>query len=301
MPNTLEKTRQSLHRHFKLSTIAQLVAFSLIASGVVHLGLIWIQSAAWDGPVSLRKPALFGISAGLTVWSLAWVATKIRERSFSTLILNFTSVLLFLEVGLITLQYWRGVPSHFNRTSVFNANIESTMLGLILIAALGVLWFTIQTFWLKPVDAAYSIAIRGGMWLLTISCAIGVIVTVIGEYNLSNGASVERYGDAGVLKYPHGAAIHALQLLPIVAFLTSKIGVPRPAFSVLSVLISQGLLVVQAVWQTANGLGRLDLDLVGGALLISSLVFLLAPIAMLIFRLAWLAKSPSFFSQPTES
>ncbi len=46
------------------------VAVLLCASGLVHLGLWMAAGQEWEGPISLRKPALFGISSGLTLWSL---------------------------------------------------------------------------------------------------------------------------------------------------------------------------------------------------------------------------------------
>ena len=45
---------------------------------------------------------------------------------------------LLLEVGLITVQQWRGVRSHFNRTTTFDASIEVIMLGLILLVTAGI-------------------------------------------------------------------------------------------------------------------------------------------------------------------
>lgn len=38
----------------------------LLGSGVFHLVWMVLTGADWNGPLSLRKPGLFGVSAGLT-------------------------------------------------------------------------------------------------------------------------------------------------------------------------------------------------------------------------------------------
>ena len=58
---------------FRLSI---LIGTALIASGLFHLALLWVTGAVWSGPLSLRKPGLFGVSAGVTAWSIAWVLTQ---------------------------------------------------------------------------------------------------------------------------------------------------------------------------------------------------------------------------------
>ena len=103
----------------------------LIASGSVHLAVYAILGTTWHGPLSLRKPALFGISGGLTVWSLAWLMTQLQPRRLDRFLANALATGLFVEVALITVQYWRGVASHFNRATNIDTAIEFTMLGLI--------------------------------------------------------------------------------------------------------------------------------------------------------------------------
>ncbi len=110
------------------------IAAVLLASGLLHL-VLWLGSGqAWEGSVSLRKPALFGISGGLTVWSLAWVIANLPARRHDAWLTRALSWALLVEVSLITLQYWRGVASHFNHTTTLDGIIERTMLVLILLA-----------------------------------------------------------------------------------------------------------------------------------------------------------------------
>ena len=50
-----------------------LVGAILVASGLFHIGVVIATDGSLDGPVSWRKPIVFGLSAGVTHFSLAWV------------------------------------------------------------------------------------------------------------------------------------------------------------------------------------------------------------------------------------
>ena len=239
----------------------------LIASGSVHLVVFAILGTTWNGPLSLRKPALFGISGGLTVWSLAWLMTKLRPRGFDRSLANALATGLFVEVTLITIQYWRGVASHFNRATNIDATIEFTMLGLILLVSCGIVFLTLRTMRLRNIDPAMAMAIRGGMWLLALSCGLGIATSILGEISISAGRAYELWGRAGVLKFPHGVALHAIQLLPAIAWMTRMLHLRHSVRIVQSAFISQVLFLVYAVWQTSQGRDRFDWDAIGGTIL----------------------------------
>lgn len=265
------------------------IAAALIVSGLFHLAWLVLTGADWNGPLSLRKPGLFGVSAGLTAWSIAWVMNKLHPHRLDRLIACAMAGGLLLEVGLITVQQWRGVPSHFNHTTTFDATIEAIMLGLILLVTAGIVWLTLRSFRLPPMDISFAIALRGGLWLLTLSCGLGIMATILGELNLAVGKLPEVWGPAGVIKYPHGAALHAIQTLPILSWLLLKLRVSKPAWLVLATLWSQVLFLVHAFWQTMFGRARFDFDWVGGAIFIAAGLLLLLPITALLKALFSLA------------
>lgn len=253
----------------------------LLGSGILHLVWMAFTGADWDGPLSLRKPALFGVSAGLTVWSIAWVLTKLHPHRLDPWIACAMAGGLLLEVGLITLQQWRGVASHFNRSTTFDASIEAIMLGLILLVTTGIIWLTLRSLGLPPMDGSTAIALRGGLWLLTLSCGLGMMITILGELNLAAGKLPEVWGPAGVLKYPHGAALHAIQTLPILAWLLHVLRVSNAAWLVHAALWSQVLFLAHAFWQTIHGRARLDFDEIGGMIFLVSCLLILVPLAAL--------------------
>ena len=235
----------------------------LILSGIFHLTWLWVTGAAWEGALSPRKPGLFGVSAGVTVWSIAWVLTKMKAWRHDRGLASLFAASLFVEVALITLQYWRGVPSHFNRATPLDAMIESVMFLLIVFATLCIASLCWRSNCLPSMDPSLKLAIRAGLWLLLISCGLGFAATVAGEMNLARGAPPEVWGHAGVLKYPHGAALHAIQVLPLLARFLPQLR-SRQAVSLLRGAVgSQVLFLVHALWQTANGRSRFDLDVAG--------------------------------------
>lgn len=258
------------------------IGTALIVSGIVHLTLLWITGDDWSGPLSLRKPGLFGISAGVTVWSMAWVLTQFEPRDHDHRVVNFLSGGLLLEVGLITLQRWRRVPSHFNRATVLDATIESIMMGLIVLVTAGIGWLCWRSRHLQPMPEARAIAIRAGLWLLLVSCGLGLLVTLAGEANLANNRPPEIWGRAGVLKYPHGAALHAIQTLPLLSILLQRFRVPNPAWLMRLAVIAQVLFLAHALWQTFHGRARLDLDATSFSALAAAGALLLLPIAAIL-------------------
>src|SRR5262249_37349619 len=74
-----------------------------------------VVGGAWQGPVSFRKPAIFGLSFGLTTITLAWITGRLRIVGRTRwLLLGPLAVAEATEVGWACVQRWRGVASHFN-------------------------------------------------------------------------------------------------------------------------------------------------------------------------------------------
>ena len=58
--------------------VGYLVGVLLVLSGLVHLGILVISGGSWAGPLSLRKPATFGISFGLTLIMIGGIVLTAR-------------------------------------------------------------------------------------------------------------------------------------------------------------------------------------------------------------------------------
>ncbi len=254
------------------------VAVLLCASGLVHLGLWMAAGQEWEGPISLRKPALFGISSGLTLWSLGWVLSCIPSHTWERLAGRFVALALLGEVGLITMQYWRGVPSHFNHATSMDRWIEAVMLMLILLVTLWIAWLSLRAQRSLTQPPAMARATRAGMWLLLLSCGLGIMTTVLGQWNLNHGKPYEVWGQAGVLKFPHGIALHAIQLLPLCAWLLQWLRVSSAERVIQGLIAAQWFLVLYALKQTLQGRSRVDMDAWSLLLLVAAVAWIVWPL-----------------------
>lgn len=268
-----------------------LIGAMLTTSGIFPLTLLWVLGADWSGPLSLRKPGLFGVSAGVTVWSIAWVLTQFEPRRYDLRMASLMSGGLLLEVGLITLQQWRGVSSHFNRATTLDTTIESVMLGLILLVTAGIAWLCWRSRRLLPMVESRVIAIRVGLWLLLVSCGLGLLVTLVSEVNLANGRVPEVWGQAGVLKYPHGAALHAIQTLPLLSILLQKCRAAHSVGLIRSAVTAHVLFLAHAIWQTFHGRAQMELDMTSFAALAMAGLLILLPIVAVVRGAAVVARA----------
>lgn len=91
------------------------LAAVLVISGVVHAAILVATGGSWDGPLSFRKPASFGVSFGLTLATITWVLGRLPRRAPAGILVPFALACL-AEVVVITVQAWRGLPSHFGVT-----------------------------------------------------------------------------------------------------------------------------------------------------------------------------------------
>jgi hypothetical protein len=132
-----------------------------------------------------------------------------------------------------------------------------------------------------PLAADMLLAARAGLVLLVVSCLLGIWVNVLGELRQAAGLEPERFGAAGVPKFPHGAVIHALQWLPLFAWAARMAGccervrLRMVAFATLGTL----LVGIYAVVQTMLGRSRWDATPASLPLLVSGLVLLAVPAA----------------------
>lgn len=233
----------------------------LLLSGLAHL-LIWsIAGGSWEGGVSFRKPILFGFSAGLTAGSLAWLWGKLKARSGDQWLIRLLAAALLLEVGLITLQFWRGVPSHYNLTTSLDTAITYAIHGLIVIVTVLTGDLSIRSLGsLRGVTSDMVWAVRLGMGFLCLSCVLGFWLAAHGDAQLARGLPPGQVGAHGVGKFPHGATLHAIQLLPLIAWVGKRLGASEPTRrrAVILAGAANAAFLAYAVHQTLTGRPRFD-------------------------------------------
>jgi hypothetical protein len=259
------------------------VGSMLVASGLVH-AVIWaVTGGPWEGPVTWRKPILFGISGGLTSLSVAWAWAQLPQRRGDAWLAAATAWALLVEVALIDLQAWRGVASHFNRATPFDSWLYDAMGGLILFVTLIAIDLMVRFFTQRTALAPdMLLAARAGLALLVWSCLLGVWVSVYGDLQVAAGRPPEVYGARGVPKFPHGAVIHALQWLPLLAWAAGRAGLAAETRYRLVAMATVGttLLAIYALVQTLLGRSRFDTTPATAALLAAGAVCLALPVAI---------------------
>ena len=237
------------------------IGIVLLASGLAHL-LVWAMlGGPWEGPVTWRKPILFGISGGLTCLSLGWAWAQLPWRRGDAWLAAATAWALLVEVGLIDLQRWRGVASHFNRQTSLDSFLFDAMGALILFVTLVIVDLTIRFLRQRTtLPADMLLAGQSGLVFLAISCLLGIWISAYGDLRSAVGLPPETYGAAGVAKFPHGMAMHAIQWLPLVAWAARRAGLAEPRRSRLVACSTFGtaLVLAYALVQTLAGRSRFD-------------------------------------------
>ena len=231
----------------------------LVASGLAHVGVWVVLGGPWEGPVTWRKPILFGISGGLTSISLGWAWSKLPRRRGDEWLARLTAWALVIEVALIDLQRWRGVASHFNRQTQLDSWLYDVMGGLILFVTIVIIDLTVRWCRGRPAVAAdMLLAGRSGLVLLAVSCLLGIWASVHGDMQMAAGRPPGVFGAAGVVKFPHGVVIHAIQGLPFIAWAARRGGLGERARTLLvaAAAAASVLLLSYALAQTLAGRPR---------------------------------------------
>lgn len=197
------------------------VGVLLIVSGLFHLLVFAVDGGPWTGPVSWRKPVTFGLSFGLTLIATAWVTSYLRmsARTRAVLLVLFAADCV-LEVGGITLQAWRGVPSHLNMESALNSTVSMALAvgGGLLVVLLSA--FAVISFRRRPQGpAGMPLALRAGFAILLVGLASGAAMIARGVTLTKTGHQADAYASTAFLKPLHGVSLHAVLVLPALAWL----------------------------------------------------------------------------------
>ncbi|PRY42815.1 hypothetical protein [Umezawaea tangerina] len=187
----------------------------LFTSGLFHLLVFAVDGGPWEGPVSWRKPVTFGLSFGLTLVTVVWVGTLIRVRPFVVALFTAASV---YEVAGITVQAWRGVPSHFNFETPFDTAITAGLAlggGVIIFV---VVWFLVTALRARHLTPSMRVAVKVGASVFLAAMVFGAVMIARGTILSRTGHVAEAYGSAGFLKPAHGVAMHGVLVLPLLAW-----------------------------------------------------------------------------------
>ncbi len=224
---TLTRMTSSLRRSWdegiRVERVAFVVGGLLVVSGLVHLVVLVVSGGTWTGPLSLRKPTTFGLSFGLTLATMAWVTHFIQLSTRGrNLLLGAFTVTCVVETALVSMQAWRGVPSHFNFETGFDSSVSTVLAAGGFAIAITVTGMTLAAFRsVGDQSATMRLALRFGFVTLLVALAVGAAMIATGA-TAARGPNPEvAYTTAGFLKPAHAVTMHAILVVPALAWLLS--------------------------------------------------------------------------------
>ena len=266
-------------RRPRLGVLLGVSAGSLVVLVIAAVGLV-VDPRQITGNPAWLKPLKFAVSIAVYCATLAWLLTLVQGRRRLVRAAAWaTGVALALELALIVLQVVRGTASHYNVSTPFDAAVFQVM-GAMLPAVYGGAVVTAVLLarqrGLPPILAA---GIRGGLIVCLLGMAQAVLMLgnsgyadagMLGAHTVGGtdggpglpltGWST-RHGD---LRVAHFVGLHALQVLPLLAWLlqryATRLGVPARVRLVRLATGTCAAAVGLLTWQALRGLPLLRPD-----------------------------------------
>ena len=205
---------------------------------VLHIGLLLVTDSPLHGPVSYRKAATFAETGWLMCWSIGYVLPYLRLNNWQKRgIVGGTLLFALGETFLMSVQVWRGEPSHYNFSTIPNSILFGTT-GLI-----AFLWFLamLLLLWriLRPnrLSASFRLAYTVGTLLMILGGLTGfaMMFNLSGVYqadfiqNVQTLVSGDMIGtftgqpadSGGNIVILHALGVHGLEVIPLAAWLLS--------------------------------------------------------------------------------
>lgn len=224
---------------------------SLIFLALTLVGLVIDPRTVINEPVWI-KPMKFGISIIFYGFTLLWMLTYVKGRKRIVSIVSWaTSIGLSMELILIGFQALRGVRSHFNHTTPFDAAIFSAMgdfIVLVWFAGLVTAFLLVrQNFTSRP----FGLALTLGMVISMIGAGFAYIMPMptpsqraemeinggeiefVGAHSVGvedGGAGLPFIGwssDGSDIRVSHFIGLHALQVMPLVGWFIMQLSARR--------------------------------------------------------------------------
>jgi hypothetical protein len=176
------------------------------------------------------KPFKFSVSVAIFLWTLAWFLPALRaSRRVKRLLAWGFSVSMILEMIGIVGQSARGVRSHFNHETAFDAAVFSTMGALIAFNSV-LLVIVFLLFLVRGADLplSYLWAVRIGLLVTLLGSAQGGLIVAHGQHAVGvvdggPGLPLVNWStEGGDLRVAHMLGLHGMQIIPLFAFLLGR-------------------------------------------------------------------------------
>ncbi|WP_433826455.1 hypothetical protein ACQP2E_30860 [Actinoplanes sp. CA-015351] len=252
-----------------------LTVASVVLAIVAGIGIFTDPRILTGVPIWL-KPFKFAVSFVVYAWTLAWMLAILPKRSrageWAGVVIVGVAV---IELTIIVFQVIRGRTSHYNVATPLDAILWSAMGTSIMVLFFAHVVIAVAALRQRIADRPAAFAIRLGLLISLLGMALGFLMTsqtgvggAIGAHAVGvpdGGPSMPLTGwstTGGDLRIGHFIGLHALQALPIIAYL---LGRSRLAGKVRArlVLIAGGaytVLVLLLTWQALRAQPLLEPD-----------------------------------------
>ena len=225
----------------------------LTAVGLLMIGLLAVSGAGLlvdprqiTGAPAWLKPAKFAASIGILTLTLAWVFTYLPEWVKTRRAVSWiTTVTLVVEIVIIDMQAWRGTTSHFN-VGTFLDGVLFTIMGLaIVLQTFSMIAVAVALWRQRFADRSMGWALQFGITIMIVGAMTGGLMTrptsaqlqaaragqrmtVSGAHTVGGpdgGPGLPGTGwstEHGDVRVAHFLGLHALQILPLVAFALTR-------------------------------------------------------------------------------
>lgn len=230
--------RRSWSWHRPLMIFVGLMA---VLTGAAALGVLMDDRVLGGAPIWL-KPFKFAVSFVIYGATIAWILSRMPDRRRWLWVLGtIIAVTSVIEMVIIVGQAARGTHSHFNVSTALNTALWSTMGFAIMVLWLATLVVAAFAARRQFGDRPFTLAIRFGLLVALIGMVLGFLMTVptpdqlqAVESGATSLAGAHSVGVAdggpglpltawsttgGDLRVAHFVGMHALQALPLLAWL----------------------------------------------------------------------------------
>lgn len=258
--------------HRRLLTAA--VAVGAGALAVAAIGLL-VDPRTIEGAPAWLKPAKFGVSVLLYLVTIRWMLGVVTgRRRLLAVVATVLLVALSAELVAIDVQVLRGTTSHFNESTVFDTVVYLGMGGLISTVLVGTAIAAVLVLRTRGVDRTIAAGMRWGLLASLAGMAEAVLMTVNSRWHDAGGHTVGGVDGGpglpltgwstlhGDLRIGHFLGLHALQVLPVLAFLLVRLPLAERVRTRLLAVAGSGYagLLVLTTWQALRGQALLSPD-----------------------------------------
>jgi hypothetical protein len=212
----------------------------------VALAGLLLDPRVLTGQPAWLKPAKFAVSVAIYAFTLVWLLGYVRgHRRWVGLASWATTLALLLEMVVIVFQVVRGTTSHFNVATPLDTALWRAMAGAILVVWLMGALVAVLLLLQRLPNPVLAWGLRLGLAVSLAGMAAGLLMTVptpmqragaragqgrpvagahsVGVADGGSGLPVVGWSTTGGdLRVGHFVGLHALQVLPLAAWLLSR-------------------------------------------------------------------------------